>query len=300
MTREYRPEELTYERKLTLLSDQVDMTRRMRMSELFRLLEEVSVAHTEGLGCTRAETLDKGLLWVITRQLIEIEEMPVYDDEITIRGWQGDMMHVFFPRFYEVEKKGRVIIRGQALWALIDEATREIIMPEDYGIFLPGRPDSDDMMLPAIVIPKTAGEPASVTKLVTGFSQMDINGHMNNTSYFNMIDDAIWADVSKGMPAGAKPDNAQAASSDCKASEAIEEPTTSSAAGEPAATPSAGISYGTSEAARIMPVPKSLYINYMSEIKAGTELTLKEYKDAGTLYFEGAGEKPFFRVKLTY
>ncbi len=262
MNREYRPEELTYEKKLVLLSDQVDMTRRMRMSELFRLLEEVSVAHTEDLGCTRAETLDRGLLWVITRQLIEIEEMPVYDDEIIIRGWQGDMMHVFFPRFYEVEKEGRVIIRGQALWALIDQETREIIMPEDYDIFLPGRPGSDDMILPAIVIPKSAGEPVAVTHLVTGFSQMDINGHMNNTSYFNIIDDAVWADVSAGDADGEAPD--------------------------------------TAEAARIMPVPKSLYINYMSEIKAGTELILKEYKDAGTLYFEGAGEKPFFRVRITY
>lgn len=262
MTRDYRPEELTYERKLVLLSDQVDMTRRMRMSELFRLLEEVAVAHTEALGCTRAETLDKGLLWVITRQLIEIEEMPVYDDEIIIRGWQGDMMHIFFPRFYEVEKEGRVVIRGQALWALIDEATREIIMPEDYDIFLPGRPGSDDMILPAIVMPKSAGEPAAVTRLVTGFSQMDINGHMNNTSYFNMIDDAVWADVSSALPA----DGAA----------------------------------GPADAARLMPVPRSLYINYMSEIRAGEDLTLKEYKDAGTLYFEGAGEKPFFRVKITY
>lgn len=259
MYREYRPDELTYEKKLVLLSDQVDMARRLRMSELFRLLEEVSVAHTEALGCTRAETLDKGLLWIITRQLVEIEEMPVYDDEIIIRGWQGDMMHVFFPRFYEIEKAGKVIIRAQAMWALIDQNERTIIMPEDYGIELPGRPGSDDMILPAISIPDSAGEPVSSTNIVTVFSQMDINGHMNNTGYFNIIDDAVWADVSAGLT---------------------------------------GVD--TKEAARIMPVPRTLYINYMNEVPVGEHLVLNEYKDAGTLYFEGTGEKPFFRVKITY
>ena len=256
--REYRAEELTHIRTLVLRSDQVDMTRRMRMAELFRLLEDVSVAHTEELGCTRVETLDKGLLWIITRQLVEIEEMPEYDDEITVRGWQGDMMHLFFPRFYEVLKGDRVIIRAQALWALMDVESRELIMPEDYDIDLPGRPGSDDMMLPAIIIPASAGEPVYSEDPVTRFSQMDINGHMNNTSYFNMIDDAIWSDISSG------------------------------------------ISTDTAEAAALMPVPKTLYINYMNELPAGTHLVLNEYKDGDTVYFEGAGDKPYFRVKITY
>lgn len=258
MYRDYRPEELTYEKKLVIRSEQVDMTRHLRMAELFRLLMEVSIAHTEDLGCTRAETLDKGLLWIITRQLVEIDEMPEYDDKITLRGWQGDMMHVFFPRFYEIEKEGRVIVRAQALWALIDQETREIIMPEDYGIELPGRPGSDDMFLTAIVIPESAGEPVSCTETVTRFSQMDINGHMNNASYFDMIDDAVWTDVSSGL-------------------------TTDSA-----------------EAAAVMPKPKTLYINYINELPAGTRLSLNEYKAGGDVYFEGSGDKPYFRVKITY
>ena len=255
---EYRPEDLTYEKRLTLVSDQVDMSRRMRMSELFRLLEEVAVAHTEAMGCTRSETLDRGLLWIITRQLVEIREMPVYDDEIIVRGWQGDMMHVFFPRFCEVIKEGRVVIRAQALWALMDEKTRTMIMPEDYDIELPGRPGSEDMILPAIYIPKEAGDPTAITPMYATFSQMDINGHMNNTSYFNIIDDALWSDLS--------------------ASRAI----------------------NNAKSASRMPEPKSVYINYNNELTAGTHYILKTYRDGGTYYFDGTGDKPFFRVKVTY
>ena len=80
---------LTYEKRIRIRSEQVDMTRKLRISELFRIMEEASIAHTEALGCTKDKTLDRGLLWVIARQSAEIEELPAYDDEIVIRSWQG-------------------------------------------------------------------------------------------------------------------------------------------------------------------------------------------------------------------
>lgn len=179
------------------------MTRRLRMSELFRLMEEASIAHTEELGCTRDKTLDRGLLWIITRQQAEIDEMPAYDEEITVRSWQGDMMHVFFPRFYEIERAGKVIVRGQALWMLITEEDRQMVMPEDYDIFIPGRPGSEDMLLAPVNIPKKLLEEDAglftEENLVTRFSQVDINGHMNNTRYFDIIDNALYDSCCKDM-----------------------------------------------------------------------------------------------------
>ncbi|MBE6042183.1 MAG: hypothetical protein E7220_06655 [Clostridiales bacterium] len=181
--------ELIYEKKMLVRSEQVDMTRRMRVSELFRIMEEASIAHTEELGCTREKTLDKGLLWVIARQTAEIEDLPVYDEEITLRSWQGETMHVFFPRFYEVMRGDRCIVRGRAMWTLIDEKSREIIMPEDYDISIPAKPGSEEMYLAAVIKPKWAGQPDAEEHLVTRFSQIDINGHMNNTRYFDIVDD---------------------------------------------------------------------------------------------------------------
>ena len=237
---------LVYEKKVLIRSEQVDMTRRLRMSDLFRLLEEASIAHTEQLGCTRDKTLDRGLLWIITRQLVEIGEMPSYDDEIVVRSWQGEMQHVFFPRFYEIEREGKVLVKGQALWMLIEEESRSMAMPEDYGISIPGRPDAGDMMLPSVVIPKSVCESGNATALVTRFSQVDINGHMNNTRYFDIIDDALW---------------------------------------------------GGGDTVR---VPKTVLANYLSELRLGDEFSLSEYKDGDTVYFEGAGDKPYFRVKIEY
>ena len=255
---------LTYEKRILIRSEQVDMTRKLRISELFRLMEEASIAHTEELGCTREFTLDRGLLWIITRQQAEIRELPAYDEEIIVRSWQGDMMHVFFPRFYEICRGDEVLVRGQALWMLIDEESRDMVMPEEYGIEIPGRPGSDDMMIPAVTIPASAGEPFASEELVTRYSQVDINGHMNNTRYFDIIDDALFKE----------PD----------------------AAGD-------------------RKVPRRILANYLSELRLGDRFTLNGYRQQSesgsesslsesqcseSLFFEGTGDKPMFRVRLDY
>lgn len=256
---------LTYEKKILIRSEQVDMTRKLRMSELFRLMEEASIAHTEALGCTREKTLDRGLLWIITRQQAEIEEMPAYDEEITVRSWQGDMMHVFFPRFYEIERAGKVIVRGEALWMLIDEESRQMIMPEDYDIFILGRPGSDDMMLPPVNKPKGSdsegNSPMYSQDLVTRFSQVDINGHMNNTRYFDIIDDALYA---------------------------MRNHTTAES--------------GDDDAEAKWICPHLVRANYLSELRAGDRFRLAGYRgEDGTLFFEGADEdRVKFRVALSY
>jgi acyl-ACP thioesterase len=276
-----------YEKKILIRSEQVDMTRKLRMSELFRLMEEASIAHTEELGCTRERTLDRGLLWIITRQQAEIEELPAYDEEITVRSWQGDMMHVFFPRFYEIERAGRVIVRGQALWMLIDEESRQMVMPEDYDIFIPGRPGSDDMMLAPVVIPSelregesgndvNSGAGAGIVirqDLVTRFSQVDINGHMNNTRYFDIIDDALYT----LHPADSNDES-------------------------------------NSGTGTVKTIPRLVRANYLSELRAGDSFTLTGYADRGsdnaaaggtergtTMYFEGAdSDKVKFRIAYEF
>ena len=50
-----------YREELLLRSKDVDIFRRLRTSELFRLLQEASIRHTEQLGMGRDKTLDKGV-----------------------------------------------------------------------------------------------------------------------------------------------------------------------------------------------------------------------------------------------
>ena len=74
---------------LKLRSRDVDMHRRLRTSELFKLLQEASIRHTEALGMGREKTLDKGILWVLLMQRADITRMPCYDETVVLKAGRG-------------------------------------------------------------------------------------------------------------------------------------------------------------------------------------------------------------------
>lgn len=179
-----------YTKNLKILAEHVTMTQALRPSVLLRFLQEASIAHTEALGAGRAKTLDRGFLWVILNQHIEISRMPVYDDEILIESWPCPTQHVLFPRQYRLSdaKSGETLARGAATWIIIDAKKRKMIFPDANGISVPGIHRDDELDIPPFIrfpeLPLTAETKAS-------YSRTDINGHLNNTSYLDLAEDLL-------------------------------------------------------------------------------------------------------------
>lgn len=175
--------------QLLLRSKDVDLHRNLRLSRLFELLQEASIRHTEQLGMGREKTLDKGILWIVGLQRAEICRMPVYDEQIVLKSWPGKTMHLFFPRYYQIETAaGEVLVRASALWSLVDQETRKLVFPEKYGVEIEGVSTGEEIALPASPrkLELTEERPFRVP-----FSYVDLNGHMNNTRYFDLAEDCI-------------------------------------------------------------------------------------------------------------
>ena len=183
-----------YERSYKILSMDVDMDRRLRPSVLFSMLQEASIAHTEELGVGREKTLDRGLLWIISLQAVEIDRMPEYDEEIVLRSWPGESLHLIFPRYFSIETaQGEPLLKASSLWTLIDQNTRKLIFPEKYGVFIEGERTGSEIALPSAPrpIPCTGSRRFQVP-----YSYIDINGHMNNARYLDLALDCIHDKVS--------------------------------------------------------------------------------------------------------
>ena len=179
-----------YRRELLLLGSQhVDCRRRLRTSTLFALLQNAAIRHTESLGMGRDKTLDRGLLWVVGRQYVEIARMPVYDERIVHTSWPGDTLRVLFPRYDEItDEAGNVLLRASAVWTLMDAESRSVAFPEEYGVAIPGVKRGVELPL----LPKIAPIPTTESFTFTvPYSYVDINGHMNNTRYFDVVEDNL-------------------------------------------------------------------------------------------------------------
>ena len=178
-----------YKTDYTVLSSDTDANCRLRLSRLFTMLQEASIAHTTALGMGREKTLDRGLLWIVTLQQAKIWRMPEYDERIRLKSWPGKMMHLLFPRYYRIEDEtGNALVEASALWALMDEKTRRVVFPELFGVKIRGVHTGKEIPLPAA--PKMPANAQESTFNVP-YSFVDLNGHMNNTRYFDLAEDRM-------------------------------------------------------------------------------------------------------------
>ena len=175
---------------MRLKAEHVDCFRRLRLSVLMRLFQECCIAHTEELGMGRAMTLDRGFLWVINAETIEISRLPEYDEEITLLCRPGQTLHFFFLRQMSIlDAGGREIVRVGALWSLIDTGSRQLIDPGENGILINGENRPGD-----ILPPLSLKERETVNTIPTreaSYSLVDINGHVNNAGYMDIVLDSF-------------------------------------------------------------------------------------------------------------
>ncbi len=180
---------MPYSIKYKILSSDTDSSRNLRLSRLFTFLQEAAIAHTEELGAGREKTLDKGYLWVVTSQHVKINRLPVYDERIVLESVPGDMMHTFFPRHYRITgKNGEELLTASTLWMLMDAKNRTMLFPEKIGINIRGEAPSWTPFFPST--PKLPAN-GSETLFTVPYSYVDLNGHMNNTRYFDLAEDLM-------------------------------------------------------------------------------------------------------------
>lgn len=181
----------------TIRSEQVDVHRRLRPSALFLMLQQIALDHCKTLGLDTDVTLHRNLLWVVTRYHVEINRLPRYEETVTLETWPGATRRVLFPRYFRMkDADGSVLLRVSSVWVLIDGATRSMISPKAYNLEpIEGRVEGDE--LPYNVPPETIA-PQRTEQFTVPYSFLDLNGHMNNTRYFDLCGDLI-ADETEGL-----------------------------------------------------------------------------------------------------
>ncbi len=297
-----------YEKEFKLKSSDVDMNRRLRTSVLFTMLQEAAIAHTEALGMGREKTLDRGLLWIVTMQRAEIARMPEYDEEIVLRSWPGDSLHLIFPRYFSLTTAaGEPLLKASSLWSLIDANTRSLIFPEKFGIEIPGVRTGDEIPMPSAIRPLTPAkaqpaanrsqasantqQAASKSDCITAsprsshtaesaqdistaertftvpYSCVDLNGHMNNTRYFDLAEDLIFDMISNAGHTGT-----EGAKGQTRADSSAEQPL----------------------------FPKLVCTEFAKEVRLGDELKLSCNRQGSSFLVTGSTAKPCFKMRIEY
>ena len=187
-----------YTEKYTLKSRDVNVFRTLRMSALFEIMQETATEHSEILGSGIDVIRGKNLMWVLALQLVEIKRMPKYREQITIETWPGKTVHSLYPRYhYITDRDGNCLISSSAIWTLADISERKLVPSAQSGFEYEGEKTGHEISLPR---PPRAFFTSDSFSFTVPFSYIDMNGHMNNTRYFDLAEN-----VFSPAAAGAEP-----------------------------------------------------------------------------------------------
>ena len=169
-------------------SNDVDQFLELKLPSFFRMMQDVATEHAEVFNVGKAMTIDKGLYWVITRIEIEILDMPKYLEDVILHTYPGDDMKFIFPRYFLLyDKKGKLLIRASSTWMVINRSTHMVCLKPFEGKVLPNEHHDDELPLPGKA--KRSEDVSLIEERKVRYSDIDLNGHLNNTKYIDYIVD---------------------------------------------------------------------------------------------------------------
>nr|MBR4280808.1 hypothetical protein [Clostridia bacterium] len=184
-----------YSQDFRIASYQTDLTARMKPSAILEIMQEMAGAHAELLNVGRNRLLPMNLCWVLTRVEVRMDRYPVSGESITVETFPMPNRRVFFPRYFIFrDAKGQQIGCAGSLWVVLDITNRKMGNPAQIAAFMP---DNSDLIAPL-------GTPATVEELpgdaVTAerqpvYTDLDVNGHVNNTRYLDWCCNALGIDA---------------------------------------------------------------------------------------------------------
>ena len=188
-----------YTEKFTITHTAVDPFHRLKLSQLLALCQEVAGSHFAILNSGRESLEEKGLFWAVIRTRVEILRLPGPGETITVRTWPMPTTRVAYPRAAEaLDEEGNVLFRTLSLWVLMDIHSRVMVLPGKSGVTVEGRVQGDEIAPPASLAPKDL---ENRMQRQVRYTELDVNGHMNNTRYLDWAEDLLPSRFHREHPA---------------------------------------------------------------------------------------------------
>ncbi len=170
----------------------VDRFGRLKPSMILLFAQTVATRHGELMDVGYDILKPRRMFWAVIRHRVQISRLPRHGETIRIETWPMPATRSSFPRsVIAYDEEGNECFRAMSLWVLMDMDKRNMILPGKSGITLAGSVRGNELALPGSLPP---GRLANFRQRTVCYSDLDRNGHMNNTKYLEWIDDLFPSD----------------------------------------------------------------------------------------------------------
>lgn len=179
-------------KKFTVSAGDTDCFDLLKLSSLLNFLQICATEHAEIMSLARGKLVsENSMIWILARAYFELESPIHGNDEVTIETWHRGLSGPIWYRDFEISVNGKKVGNAVNAWVIADAVTHKLKRPVglesiDEATSAPER--SLGITLGKI---KCTDELNSKFEKIIRYSDMDINCHLNNAKYGDLICDAI-------------------------------------------------------------------------------------------------------------
>ncbi|MEF9987848.1 MAG: thioesterase [Christensenella sp.] len=166
----------------------VDTKGQWQPSAILTRMQEIAEDHASVVHFGRKElVVERDMAWMLTRVHLEMKRYPKLNDNIKVITWPGKPSNVFFGRYtILLDEDGEELGRATSLWVLFNIKDRFLCRTGDIGDNYP-YDLSHGTTLPDPTKIKLPKKMELLQTRTVGYSEVDMNGHLNNAKYANWI-----------------------------------------------------------------------------------------------------------------
>ncbi|OWP84290.1 acyl-[acyl-carrier-protein] thioesterase [Flavobacterium davisii] len=165
----------------------------LKYTDLCNLFQLTASSHAELGGFSHNDMQIFNQAWVLSRMIVEITDLPKWQDEVTIKTWIKSLEGYQSVRCLEMYLNGKKIIGCETFWVVINTTTRK---PENLAIscdhFTFFADNATNIKTHKINIPE---DTKKLTDKIVKLSDIDIVNHANNVKYLEWSLDEIETEI---------------------------------------------------------------------------------------------------------
>ncbi len=170
----------------------------LRLNNLINLMLETSGEDSVKNGVSFESLLTEDYTWVISKWKLEIKRPIMKDEKISIKTWPSSFRKIYAFREYQVsDKNGDIVVKATAVFVLVDlKEKKSVLIPDKVALKYNLINQKNFNKIEKIIKPEKI---SIVDEFKIRPTNIDINGHVNNSVYLDWIENTINANRPKAF-----------------------------------------------------------------------------------------------------
>lgn len=185
-------EKKQYKEQCRLDTYRVDSNSIGKPSGIWQLMQEAACKQMETQKPSYTDLTNEGKALMLARVDLAIPEEIYLDELLTSSSWPAPSSRATFLRNYTLQRAGSLVAVAATQWSLVDLESRKILKVKDVDFSNYWMGEYKELLKGKFKIDKSTVEAMKqVGEKTVCYSDLDYNGHMNNTYYLDMLCDHI-------------------------------------------------------------------------------------------------------------